>query len=55
MVTDLQSTSTVTNWLEIIKDIHEMERLTFLLSLRKDLYCARWTKWTMFLLNEEGN
>ncbi len=35
---------TITNWLEIIKEIHEMERLTFLLRLKNDLYCARLEK-----------
>ena len=28
---------TVDNWINIIKEIHEMERLTFLLQLRNDL------------------
>lgn len=39
----------VDKWLGIIEEIHEMERLTFLLRLRSDLYVARWSKWTAFL------
>ena len=39
----------VDNWKEIIKEIHEMERLTFLLRLRKDVYIARWSKWIKYL------
>lgn len=41
---------TVDNWLEIIKGIHEMERLTFLLILRDDLYIVKWTKQVIYLL-----
>ena len=41
---------TIDNWLEIIKEIHEMERLTLLLRLEYDLYIARWTKWNIYLL-----
>ncbi len=33
------------NWLEIIREIHEMERLTFLLRLENKLYNKRWEKW----------
>ncbi len=33
------------NWIEIIKDIHKIERLTFLIRLKHDLYIARRTKW----------
>ena len=40
---------TVDNWLDIIKEIHEMERLTFLLRLRNDLYIGRWTKWNLYM------
>ena len=36
---------TVQNWLEIIKEIQEMERLTFVLRLKIDLYRTRWEKW----------
>lgn len=32
---------TVDDWKEIVKESHEMERLTFLLRLRKDVYTAR--------------
>ena len=39
---------TLDNWLEIIKGIHEMERLTFLLRLTYDLSIARWTKLSIF-------
>lgn len=45
---------TTSNWLEIMKEIHQMERLTFLLRLKRDLYYARWEKWMAFLTNEEG-
>jgi len=37
------------NWTEIIKEIHEMERMIFLLRLRRDIYTARWTKWTKYV------
>lgn len=40
---------TADNWFNIIKEIHEMERLTILLRLKKQLYMARWGKWTLFL------
>ena len=46
---------TTSNWLEVIKEIHQMERLTFLLRLKRDLYYARWEKWMAFLTNEEGH
>lgn len=39
---------TVDSWLEIIKEIYEMERLTFLLRLKSNLYIARWTKWLLY-------
>ena len=34
--------STVDNWLEIVTEIHERERLTLQLRLRNDLYITRW-------------
>lgn len=41
---------TVDNWTEMIKEIHEMERLTLLIRLQKDLYTAKWTTWIIYLL-----
>lgn len=40
---------TVDNWVEVIREIHEMERLTFLLRLQKELYTAKWTKLMIYL------
>lgn len=37
---------TIDDWLEIMKELHEMERLTFLMRLKYDLYIVRWAKWT---------
>ena len=39
---------TVDNWLEIMKDIQEMKRLTFALRLQTDSYILKWTKWTLY-------
>ena len=41
---------TLSNWLEIVEEIHVLEKLTFLLRLRRDLYITRWSKWSLFLL-----
>ena len=39
---------TLSNWLEIVEEIHMWEKLTFLLRLRRDLYITRWSKWSLF-------
>ena len=41
---------TLDNWLEVIAEIREMERLTFLLRLKNDLYITKWSKWRGYLL-----
>lgn len=33
------------DWLDIIKDIRERERLTFVLRLQIDIYKPQWTIW----------
>ena len=40
----------VDNWLEIVVEIHEMERLTLQLRLINDQYVTRWTKLIKYLL-----
>ena len=35
-------------WREIIDKIKEMERLTFKIRLRKELYDRRWEKWNVY-------
>ena len=39
----------VDNWVEVIREIHEMERLTFLLCLQKESHIAKWTKLMTYL------
>lgn len=36
------------NWLDIIKEIHSMESLTFVLRLQEDKSQQLWEKWTFF-------
>lgn len=36
------------NWLEIIDEIHGMERLTHIIKLQRSLWESRWKKWTVY-------
>uniref|UniRef100_A0A1A8PUF6 Reverse transcriptase domain-containing protein n=2 Tax=Nothobranchius rachovii TaxID=451742 RepID=A0A1A8PUF6_9TELE len=38
----------IKDWLDIVEDIHLMEKLTFFLRLRGHLYYKCWTKWIVY-------
>lgn len=42
---------TVNNWRDIVEDIHNMERLTYILRLQQQEYEDRWEKWTKYIVS----
>jgi len=39
---------TVEQWMEIVEEIHLMEKMTYRLRLQETQYEEKWEKWSMF-------
>lgn len=39
---------TLKNWRDIVEEIHNMERLTYILRLQQEICEERWKKWTLY-------
>lgn len=36
------------DWLNIVGEIYAMEKMTYILRLKEDIFVAKWEKWTLY-------
>lgn len=44
-----QQAPLIDDWFDIIYDIYKMEKLTYFLKLRQDVFVSIWSKWTVYI------
>ena len=44
---------TETDWIDIVTDVQNMERITFSLNLRFDTFLQYWEKWIVFVTSQD--
>ena len=46
------NTSSQEQWLEIVREIHVIEKLTYLLRLKENVFEKKWKKWNIYMRHD---